>query len=254
MKDWTLTGSGPNCECSRMYASCVLIGPATLRRMYVEELRTTDQIAAHFGCSGTTVRRHPRRFKIPVRPRGPCVGRIRSRHGFAPTFLRWSAGVAYVVGLIATNGNLGRNTFCGPDYKAVDFSLVRNFKAHFLGEAGHIFSPTYTATGRVTLAALSEAAQLLAPQSSGGARVIASLQDVAPAGPYAPALHAGAKSVASILSETSHLYSPVASGGGRISPSILGESGQLYAPSERGTANDNETPSKSHDRGGRHDR
>jgi len=108
MKDWTLTGSGPNCECSRMYASCVLIGPATLRRMYVEELRTTDQIAAHFGCSGTTVRRHLRRFKIPVRPRGPCVGRIRSRHGFAPTFPRWSADVAYVVGLIATDGNLGR--------------------------------------------------------------------------------------------------------------------------------------------------
>src|SRR2546425_8896673 len=91
-----------------MYASCVLIGPATLRRMYVDELRTTDQIAAHFGCSGTTVRRHLRRFKIPVRPRGPCGGRIRPRHGFAPTFPRWSADVAYVVGLIATDGNLGR--------------------------------------------------------------------------------------------------------------------------------------------------
>src|SRR5438445_10085618 len=44
--------SRPHCECLRMYASCVLIGPATLRRMYVDELRTTDQIAAHFGCSG----------------------------------------------------------------------------------------------------------------------------------------------------------------------------------------------------------
>src|SRR2546428_10409306 len=103
-----IDGSGPNCECSRMYASCVLIGPAALRRMYVEELRTTDQIAAHFGCSGTTVRRHLRRFKIPVRPRGPCGGRLRPRHGFAPTLPRWSADVAYVVGLIATDGNLGR--------------------------------------------------------------------------------------------------------------------------------------------------
>ncbi len=37
-----------------------------------------------------------------------------------------------------TDGNLGRNTFCGPNYKAVDFSLVRNFAARFLGEGGRI--------------------------------------------------------------------------------------------------------------------
>jgi len=67
--------------------------------MYVEELGTTDQIAAHFGCSGTTVLRHLRRFKIPVRRRGPYADRI---------FPGWSADVAYVVGLIATDGNLGR--------------------------------------------------------------------------------------------------------------------------------------------------
>src|SRR5438874_13529683 len=91
--------SRPHCECLRMYASCVLIGPATLRRMYVEERCTTDQIAAHFGCSGTTVLRHLRRFKIPVRRRGPYADRI---------FPGWSADVAYVVGLIATDGNLGR--------------------------------------------------------------------------------------------------------------------------------------------------
>jgi carboxypeptidase family protein len=36
------------------------------------------------------------------------------------------------------SGNLGRNTFCGPNYKAVDFSLVKNITAHFLGEGGHI--------------------------------------------------------------------------------------------------------------------
>lgn len=36
------------------------------------------------------------------------------------------------------NGNLGRNTFCGPNYKSVDFSLVKNFPARFLGEAGRI--------------------------------------------------------------------------------------------------------------------
>jgi hypothetical protein len=74
--------------------------------MYLEQLRTTDEIAGHFGCSGTTVLRHLRRFKIPVRRRGPCIERYRSRNGSVPR--EWSAELAYVVGLIATDGNLGR--------------------------------------------------------------------------------------------------------------------------------------------------
>jgi carboxypeptidase family protein/TonB-dependent receptor-like protein len=55
---------------------------------------------------------------------------------------------AYVAGLFQpldfkapamnTDGNLGRNTFCGPNYTAVDFSLVRNIHAKFLGEQGRI--------------------------------------------------------------------------------------------------------------------
>ena len=91
-----------------MYAACVLISPATLRRMYVEELDTTNQIAARFGCSATTILRHLRRFKIPVRRRGPCVERMRVRNNLPLAFPGWSADVAYVVGLIATDGNLGR--------------------------------------------------------------------------------------------------------------------------------------------------
>ena len=92
----------------RMYAACILIGPATLGRMYVEEVRTTDQIAAHLGCSGTTVLRHLRRFKIPVRPRGPSVDWVHLRKRLSPTLPEWSADVAYVIGLIATDGNLAR--------------------------------------------------------------------------------------------------------------------------------------------------
>lgn len=95
-------------QCLRMYAACVLISLATLRQMYVEELRSTEEIAAHFECSGTTVRRHLRRFEIPVRRRGPCVERIRDRNGRVPQFPGWSAELAYVVGLIATDGSLGR--------------------------------------------------------------------------------------------------------------------------------------------------
>ncbi|MGA7849628.1 MAG: TonB-dependent receptor [Terriglobales bacterium] len=37
-----------------------------------------------------------------------------------------------------TDGNLGRNTFCGPNFKEADLSLVRNFKARLLGEQGKI--------------------------------------------------------------------------------------------------------------------
>jgi hypothetical protein len=37
-----------------------------------------------------------------------------------------------------TNGTLGRNTFCGPNYEGADLSLVRNFKARLLGEQGKI--------------------------------------------------------------------------------------------------------------------
>ncbi len=91
-----------------MYASCVWIDAATLRRMYVEELASTDEIAKRFACSGTTVRRHLRRFKIPVRRRGPRVEHPRTRNGRVPDPPRWSPELAYVVGLIATDGNLGR--------------------------------------------------------------------------------------------------------------------------------------------------
>jgi hypothetical protein len=89
-----------------MYSFCVLIGPATLRSMYVDQLLSTDEIARHFGCSGTTVRRHLRRFNIAVRRRGPCLERSRPRNGVVPR--EWSPELAYVVGLIATDGNLAR--------------------------------------------------------------------------------------------------------------------------------------------------
>jgi len=37
-----------------------------------------------------------------------------------------------------TNGNLGRNTYCGPDYKELDLSLSRDFKFKYLGPGGQI--------------------------------------------------------------------------------------------------------------------
>ncbi len=51
------------------------------------------------------------------------------------------------------DGNLGRNTFCGPNYKGLDLSLVRNFKARLLGEQGKIQfrAEAFNALNRVNL-------------------------------------------------------------------------------------------------------
>ena len=86
--------------------SCVLIDRAVLRTMYVQELRSAQDIARHFNCSEMTIRRRLRRFNIPPRSRGPCVERQRARAEMWQQ--SWSAKVAYLVGLIASDGNLGR--------------------------------------------------------------------------------------------------------------------------------------------------
>src|SRR5438067_13939471 len=89
-----------------MYPHCVFIDAVTLWRLYIDGMMTTVQVARHFNCSPSTVRRQLLRFGIPARRRGPAPKRLRVARG-AP-FGGWSADIAYVVGLIATDGNLGR--------------------------------------------------------------------------------------------------------------------------------------------------
>ena len=89
-----------------MHPHCVFIDAVTLRRLYIDGMMTTVQVARHFNCSPSTVRRQLLRFGIPARRRGPAPGRVHVARG-AP-FAGCSADVAYVVGLIATDGNLGR--------------------------------------------------------------------------------------------------------------------------------------------------
>jgi hypothetical protein len=67
--------------------------------MYVDERLTAHQIARRLGCTGTTVLRRLRRLGIAVRARGPLV----DDRGDWPV---WTPELAYVVGLIATDGNL----------------------------------------------------------------------------------------------------------------------------------------------------
>lgn len=96
----------------------------------------------------------------------PPTGNAYDRPNVSPTFgntVGCKSPHAYVNGLFQpsdfptptpnTNGSLGRNTFCGPNYKGLDFSLVRNFTAPFMGEHGQIQfrAEAFNALNRVNL-------------------------------------------------------------------------------------------------------
>jgi hypothetical protein len=80
------------------------IPESALRELYVDRGRTLEQVADHFSMAPITVRRRLRDLGIPARPRGPRCDDVPGRCGAA-----WSPDVAYVVGLIATDGNLSRD-------------------------------------------------------------------------------------------------------------------------------------------------
>jgi hypothetical protein len=72
------------------------------------------------------------------RPDAPAFGNsvgCKSPHAYVAGLFQASAFQPPVPG---TDGNLGRNTFCGPSFTDVDFSLVKNIHAKFLGEQGRI--------------------------------------------------------------------------------------------------------------------
>jgi hypothetical protein len=73
------------------------------------------------------------------RPDTPAFGNsvgCKSPHAYVAGLFQPSDFLAPAVA--NTDGNLGRNTFCGPSYTDVDFSLVRNFHPKFFGEQGRI--------------------------------------------------------------------------------------------------------------------
>lgn len=92
--------------------SYVPIDPDVLRRLYVEERLTSSQIAHRLGCAEITVLRRLRRFGIPARPRGPLSGHSdRASAVVSRARSTWSPEIAYVVGLVATDGNLSRSRY-----------------------------------------------------------------------------------------------------------------------------------------------
>ena len=68
-----------------------------LKRLYLDDGLTIEEIATRFNCGATTIRRRMGELGIPTRRRG-------SR--FADKHYEWSPELAYVVGLITTDGNL----------------------------------------------------------------------------------------------------------------------------------------------------
>jgi hypothetical protein len=72
----------------------------------VKERLTTAQIARHLGCGANTVARRLRGLGVRVRPRGPNLER--NNDGPGVNGPRWTPDLAWVVGLMATDGNLAR--------------------------------------------------------------------------------------------------------------------------------------------------
>lgn len=80
-----------------------------LRALYVEQGLTLERVAKELGGSATTVRRRLRDVGIPARARGPVPAYIGDSRFVLGTPFVWTSDVAYVVGLIATDGCLSKN-------------------------------------------------------------------------------------------------------------------------------------------------
>lgn len=90
-----------------MHPRYVAVERENLKRLYADERLTTIEIAARLGCGPTTIRRRLQRFGIGTRHRGPDPVRWRARRDLGEdTVPRWTAAIAYAVGLLATDGNL----------------------------------------------------------------------------------------------------------------------------------------------------
>jgi len=87
----------------------VAISEVELRELYIAQGLTTEEIAARFGVAATTISRRMRDLELDARRRGPVPGTRRSDPAAVRRDFQWSAQLAYAVGLIATDGCLGRD-------------------------------------------------------------------------------------------------------------------------------------------------
>ena len=100
------------------------ISERQLLQMYVTEALTIDSVAKRLGLAATTVSRRLHELGIRARPRGPIPSST-----FADDPVVWTADLAYVVGLIATDGNLskkrGRIAIMSNDWDLLDLVCRR---------------------------------------------------------------------------------------------------------------------------------
>jgi hypothetical protein len=111
-----------------------------LVRLYVEDQLTLAAVAARFGCSAATIKRRLVRRGIDRRPRGP---RPEHRSWRSPT---WTADLARAVGVVATDGNLGRRK-SRLNVTSKDLDLLEAVRA-CLGARGSIVT-SKSGSGRV---------------------------------------------------------------------------------------------------------
>jgi hypothetical protein len=110
---------------SIMPSSRVVIDPESLRRMYIDEEMSTEAIGEQLKCGSSTVRRRLRSLGIPVRCRGPNMEKLR-KLGLARA-PAWSRDMAWIVGLIATDGNLAHRPR-GMSITSKDIDLLQSVR------------------------------------------------------------------------------------------------------------------------------
>ena len=84
--------------------------PSELRRLYIDEGLSSTAIAKRLGCHPLTVRARLRDYGISLRPRG---WHKLVRHVPDAIIDSWpSCDLAYIVGLVASDGNLEKDNNC----------------------------------------------------------------------------------------------------------------------------------------------
>lgn len=93
------------------------LNPDEIRELYVNQGWTLQELASHYGCGETTIRRRLDELRITTFNRGPRPKPDNS----SPT---WSPELAYAVGMITTDGNLSKDgrhlTVTSCDYQVLE--------------------------------------------------------------------------------------------------------------------------------------